>query len=59
MDFGFLWVGDGVWVGFGLVGWVGVVGSGGGMVGSGLFSCFYYGFAGFFFFLGGGGGVWL
>ena len=58
LDFIFLWVGIldsyGVWVGFGLVGWVGVegsgggvVGSGGGVVGSGLFGCFCYGFAGF------------
>ena len=63
LDFRFLWVGIldsyGVWVGFGLVGWVGVegsgggvVGSGGGVVGSGLFGCFCYGFGGFFFFFG-------
>ena len=62
LDFGFLWIGildsDGVWAGFGLVGWVGVVGNGGGVVGSGLFGCFCYGFARFlvgfilvFFFL--------
>ena len=38
---------DGVWVGFGLVGWVGVVGNGGSVVGSGLFGCFCYGFVGF------------
>ena len=47
LDFGFLRVGvldsDGIWVGFGLVGWIGVVGSG-------LFGCFCYGFAWFFFF---------
>ena len=51
LDFGFLWVGildsNGVWVEFGLVGWVGMVGSGGGVVGSGLFGCFCYGFAWF------------
>ena len=51
LDFGFLWVGildsNGVWVEFGLVGWVGVVGSGGGVVGSGLFGCFCHGFAWF------------
>ena len=42
--FGFLWIGIwdsyGVWVGFGLVGWVGVVGNG-------FFGCFCYGFVGF------------
>ena len=55
--FGFLWIGildsNEVWVGFGLVGWVGVVGNG-------FFGCFCYGFVGFlvgfflvfFFFLG-------
>ena len=48
----------GVWAGFGLVGWIGIGGSGGGVVGSGLFGCFCYGFAGFcfaiffFFFFG-------
>ena len=51
LDFGLLWVGildsNGVWVEFGLVGWVGVVGSGGGVVGNGLFGCFCYGFAWF------------
>ena len=51
LDFGFLRIGildsDGVWAGFGLVGWVGVVGNGGGVVGSGLFGCFCYGFARF------------
>ena len=50
LPFGFEWVGfwipmgwvldfDGVWVGFGLVGWVG-------MVASGLFGCFCYEFVG-------------
>ena len=42
LDFGFLWVGildsNGVWVGFGLVGWIGVVDSG-------LFGCSCYWFA--------------
>ena len=42
--FGFLWIGildsNEVWVGFGLVGWVGVVGNG-------LFGCFCYGLVGF------------
>ena len=43
-----------------MVGWVGVVGNGGcGVVGSGLFGCFCYGFAGFlvgfFFFFGSSG----
>ena len=36
---------DGVCVGFGLVGslgWVGIVGSGGGLVGNRLFGCFCY-----------------
>ena len=30
-----------------MVGWVGMVGNGGGVVGSGLFGCFCYGFARF------------
>ena len=50
---------DGVCVGFGLVGslgWVGMVGSGGGLVGNRLFGCFCYRLfagvlVGFFFFL--------
>ena len=58
---------DGVCVGFGLVGslgWVGMVGSGGGLVGNRLFGCFCYRFVGvlvgfFFFFFGvfGFGGI--
>ena len=61
LDFGFLWIGildsDGVWVGFGLIGWVGMVGNGGGVVGClVVFAMGLLGFVFFFFFLGVGGG---
>ena len=55
LDFGFLWIGildsDGVWVGFGLIGWVGMVGNGGGVVGClVVFAMGLLGFGFFFFF---------